>query len=56
MFGFSLKDRAQVDAFHAKALELGGTCDGAPGVRGPGAYFAYMRDLDGNKLFAYSMG
>jgi predicted enzyme related to lactoylglutathione lyase len=56
MFGFSLKDREQVDAFHAKALELGGTCDGPPGLRGPGSYFAYFRDLDGNKLCAYSLG
>ena len=56
MFGFSLKDREQVDAFHAKALELGGTCDGPPGLRGPGSYFAYFRDLDGNKLCAYKVG
>jgi len=59
MSGFSLKSREQIDAFHAKALELGGTCDGPPGLRGPesiGAYFAYCRDLDGNKLCAYKMG
>lgn len=56
MSGFSLKNREQVDAFHAKALELGGTCDGPPGPRGPNVYFAYFRDLDGNKLCAYCMG
>jgi predicted enzyme related to lactoylglutathione lyase len=56
MTGFMLKSRDQVDAFHAKAVELGGTCDGAPGPRGGGnAYFAYVRDLDGNKLCVYNM-
>ena len=50
---------AQVDAFHAKALELGGSCAGPPGLRGPkeaGNYAAYLRDLDGNKLCAISFG
>ena len=56
MTGFMLKSRDQVDAFHAKAVELGGTCDGPPGLRGAGnAYFAYVRDLDGNKLCVYNM-
>lgn len=45
--------RAQVDAVHAKALELGGTDEGAPGQRWPGFYAAYFRDLDGNKLNVY---
>ena len=36
---------------HAKALELGGTDEGAPGPRGDGGFYAaYCRDLDGNKL------
>lgn len=59
MVGFQMPTRAAAAAFHAKALELGGTCEGAPGLRGPeeiGAYFAYMRDLDGNKLCAYRWG
>lgn len=58
-FGFSFQTRAEVDAFHAKALELGGTCEGAPGPRGgPQSpfYFAYVRDLDGNKLCGYIVG
>jgi catechol 2,3-dioxygenase-like lactoylglutathione lyase family enzyme len=57
--GFGLETRAKVAAFHAKALELGGTCEGPPGLRGPdaaNAYFAYVRDLDGNKLCAYKFG
>ncbi len=45
-----------VDALHAKALELGGTDEGAPGPRGDGFYAAYFRDLDGNKLNAFFLG
>jgi catechol 2,3-dioxygenase-like lactoylglutathione lyase family enzyme len=56
MTGFGLDSREQVDAFHAKVLELGGANEGDPGERAPGAYFAYMRDLDGNKLCAYRFG
>lgn len=49
---FYAKDRAAVDAFHAKALELGGRDEGAPGPRSyhPDYYGAYVRDPDGNKL------
>ncbi|MFV3075167.1 VOC family protein [Niveispirillum fermenti] len=56
MFAFGFPSREEVDAFHAKGLELGGTDEGAPGPRGPGLYFSYFRDLDGNKLCAYSLG
>ena len=52
---FLAPDRASVDAFHAKALELGGTCEGAPGLRPhyhPNYYGAYVRDPEGNKLQA----
>lgn len=48
----------KVDAFHAKALELGGTDEGAPGYRGDpkfGYYFAYFRDPDGHKLAAFNI-
>ena len=44
-----------VDAIHAKALELGGTDEGAPGARGDNFYAGYFRDLDGNKLNAFCM-
>ena len=43
----------KVDAFHAKALELGATDDGAPGIRTDNFYAGYFRDLDGNKLNAF---
>lgn len=48
----------EVDAFHAKALELGGKDDGAPGYRPeytPEYYAAFVRDLDGNKIEAMLM-
>ena len=47
---FSAPSRAVIDKVHAKALELGGKCEGPPGERAPGFYAAYFRDLDGNKL------
>ena len=45
----------KVDAMHAKALELGGADEGAPGDRGNNFSAAYFRDLDGNKLNAFCM-
>jgi len=48
--------REGVDRLHAKALELGATCDGPPGERMPTFYGAYVRDLDGNKLCFFQMG
>jgi catechol 2,3-dioxygenase-like lactoylglutathione lyase family enzyme len=56
MGGFDFESREEVDAFHAKAMALGGRCEGPPGERMPGAYFAYFRDLDGNKLCGYKFG
>jgi catechol 2,3-dioxygenase-like lactoylglutathione lyase family enzyme len=46
----------QVDALHARAMELGGADEGAPGPRGDSGFYAcYFRDLDGNKLNAFCM-
>ncbi len=45
----------QVDKLHARAIELGGTDEGAPGARLPTFYGAYVRDLDGNKLCFFRM-
>ena len=44
-----------VDALHAKAMALGGSDEGAPGLRGGNFYAGYFRDLDGNKLNAFCM-
>lgn len=59
MLALKAKDRAAVDAFHAAALNAGGSDEGAPGVRGesdPPFYGAYVRDPSGNKLAAYFKG
>ena len=56
MVAFHCESRAEVNEFHARALKLGGSDEGAPGERAPGLYFAYARDLDGNKLCAYALG
>ena len=59
MMALPAKSRAVIDACHAKALELGGSDEGAPGVRGPnpdGFYAAYFRDPDGNKLCVFRVG
>ena len=41
-----------VDKFHATALENGAVDEGSPGKRKDGNYYAYVRDLDGNKITA----
>ncbi|MCW1382072.1 VOC family protein [Novosphingobium sp. KCTC 2891] len=57
MVALEAKDNAQVDRLHAVALANGGTCEGAPGPRGDGGFYAaYFRDPDGNKLNAFVMG
>jgi len=50
MISFEAESPEQVDMLHAKVLELDGTNEGAPGMRGDNMYVAYCRDLDGNKL------
>jgi catechol 2,3-dioxygenase-like lactoylglutathione lyase family enzyme len=52
---FTAKDRPMVDAFHAAALEAGGTDNGGPGVREiyhPAYYGAFVLDPDGNNVEA----
>jgi len=56
MAALECKTSAQVDRVYKLALSLGGTDEGAPGDRGGGFYAAYFRDLDGNKLNAFTMG
>lgn len=55
MVTLSAAHPAQVRELHARALALGGTCEGAPGLRGAHFYLAYFRDLDGNKLAAFAL-
>ena len=59
MTAIGVESRDEVNRLHAKAIELGGTDEGAPGLRaegGDGFYAAYFRDLEGHKLdvFTYS--
>jgi len=49
MVGFCVGTNDDVKRMHKLAIELGGTCEGAPNQRGP-RFSAYVRDLDGNKL------
>ncbi|MEL6874487.1 MAG: VOC family protein [Pseudomonadota bacterium] len=60
MIALQMQERSQVDSFYNKGLELGGTDEGAPGVRGdegPMAFYAaYFRDPEGNKLCAFRLG
>ncbi len=55
MVAIALDSTEKVDSLHAKALELGGTDEGAPGARMDNFYAGYFRDLDGNKLNAFCM-
>jgi catechol 2,3-dioxygenase-like lactoylglutathione lyase family enzyme len=56
MVALAAANTDQVKALHAKAMELGGQDEGAPGPRGDSGFYAgYFRDLDGNKLSAFCM-
>jgi catechol 2,3-dioxygenase-like lactoylglutathione lyase family enzyme len=56
MVAIPLETREQVDELYAKAIEMGGSDEGAPGERGPTFYGGYFRDPDGNKAVFYKMG
>lgn len=56
---FRAQDAAQVRAFHAAALQAGGTDNGAPGPRAryhPGYYAAFVLDPDGYNIEAVCHG
>lgn len=51
--GLRARSAAQIDAFHAAALEANGRSDGAPGPRPeyhPSYYAAFVVDPDGNRI------
>lgn len=60
MIAIVVDARAKVDSLHARALALGGSDEGAPGLRTPEGdrafYGAYFRDLDGNKFCVFKVG
>lgn len=54
MLALNVGDEASVKRIYDKALELGGSDEGAPGPRGDGSFYGgYFRDLDGNKFCAF---
>jgi len=56
MVALAIDSHEKINMLHAKALQLGGTDEGAPGERMKGFYAAYFRDPDGNKLALFKMG
>jgi catechol 2,3-dioxygenase-like lactoylglutathione lyase family enzyme len=55
MVALAVDSKEMVQKVHAKALELGGTDEGAAGPRMEGFYAGYFRDPDGNKLNVFFM-
>lgn len=59
MVALAFETPDQVNAFHARALELGGSTEGDPGFRpaenSSGFYAGYFRDPEGNKFNAFCM-
>jgi len=58
---FAARSPSEVDAFHAAAIEAGGTDNGAPGDRSAqgypdGYYAAFVLDPDGNNIEAVYRG
>ena len=53
---FLVSSREIVDKFYEIALKAGGTSEGSGGERpeGSGVYYSYIRDLDGNKICAFT--
>jgi len=54
MVTFNINSKEEVDMFYQLALKLGATDEGLPGPRHEEDYYAYFRDLDGNKICAFS--
>ena len=54
MIAFDIISKKDVDMFYNLALKLGATDEGLPGPRHEEHYYAYFRDLDGNKICAFS--
>ena len=50
---FLVNSKDLVNNFYNTGIKLGGKDEGAPGIRS-GDYYCYIRDLDGNKICAFS--
>lgn len=53
MVALAVDSAEKVEALHRLALELGGSDEGAPGLRFGNFFAACFRDPDGNKLNAF---
>ena len=53
MITFTIHSKEGVNNFHNLALKLGAKDEGSPGPRHEEHYYAYFRDLDGNKICAF---
>lgn len=56
MLAIQTESREKTDEVYKLALEMGCTCEGAPGERMPGFYAAYFRTPDGHKMNAFKIG
>ena len=50
---FLVNSKDIVNSFYNTGIKLGGKDEGAPGIRS-GDYYCYVRDLDGNKVCAFT--
>ena len=50
---FLINSKDSVNNFYNVGIKLGGKDEGAPGIRS-GDYYCYFRDLDGNKICAFT--
>ena len=50
---FITQTKKNVNKFYETGINLGGKSEGAPDVRS-GYYYSYLRDLDGNKICAFT--
>jgi hypothetical protein len=50
---FLVNSKDLVNNFYNTGIKLGGKDEGAPGIRS-GDYYCYVRDLDGNKVCAFT--
>ena len=53
MIALQADSKTIVNKFHEIALHYGGANEGLPGIRYDNNYYAYVRDLDGNKICAF---
>ena len=53
MITFKANSKREVDDFYRIGINLGAKDEGAPGPRHGQDYYAYIRDLDGNKICVF---